>query len=159
MKVHPSNQTLILASDRRAASRSSSALDQAISAASNGGSLKRVTIVAAQPDASVLYLRAEYADTTADVGSRAAAGRASAAGASKTPVATAPNSVSPSRGVAVSRTALLPAYSNGRDEYGNIRGNVSEVSLSSYLKPAEQYAQTQRLLGTTPHPSYIDVLA
>jgi hypothetical protein len=152
VKVNPLNQTLILASERRGQSeKSGTTLDQAFSAASSGGVLKRVTIVAAQPDSSLLYLRADYASSddshpaTATLSAKAGAPSAGGGGTSQSLV---PSS---------SRSLVSSAPSAGlRDAYGN-SAKSRDVGLSSYLKPVEQYAQTQRILSPASAATHIDV--
>ena len=57
MKVTPSNQTLLLAGERDApGQRSPSIVERAL----QDTVLQRLTIVAARPDATVLYLQADY---------------------------------------------------------------------------------------------------
>jgi hypothetical protein len=58
VKVAPSNQTLILASERGLKTNASS---RAPSGAGSDGTLKRVTVFAARPDDTLLYVQAEYA--------------------------------------------------------------------------------------------------
>jgi len=125
VKIIPSNQTLILASERRPASapdvRSSSETV-----------LQRVTIVAARPDTTLVYLQADYAPQTAarDVVPQTYDDR--------TP-------------------AKSPSATGGS---GNPHGYAPDTTLTAYLSPTEQYARTQRLL-TNPNmgPQYIDVHA
>lgn len=61
MKVIPSNQTLILASERGVSGGfSTPALRNAV----GESTLKRVTIVASRPDDTFVYLQADYTSTT-----------------------------------------------------------------------------------------------
>jgi hypothetical protein len=153
VKVNPLNQTLILASERRGQSeKSGTTLDQAFSAASSGGVLKRVTIVAAQPDSSLLYLRADYAssDDSHSAGTLSAKAGTPSAGGGTTSQSLVPSS---------SRSLVSSDPAAGvRDAYGN-SAQSRDVALSSYLKPVEQYAQTQRILSPASAATHIDVRA
>ena len=60
MKVIPSNQTLILASER---GMSGGFPTPALRGAAGETALRRVTIVASRPDDTVVYLQADYAAT------------------------------------------------------------------------------------------------
>jgi hypothetical protein len=60
VKVIPSNQTLILASER---GMSGGLPTPALRGAAGETALRRVTIVASRPDDTVVYLQAEYAST------------------------------------------------------------------------------------------------
>jgi hypothetical protein len=62
VKVTPGNQTLILASERGpAAGMPARALSQSVPSRATDAVLQRITIVAARPDSTVVYLRADYA--------------------------------------------------------------------------------------------------
>jgi hypothetical protein len=62
MKAIPSNQTLILANERGVSGgRPAAALGHAARIGSGDSVLKRVTIVAAHPDTTLVYLQADYA--------------------------------------------------------------------------------------------------
>ncbi len=154
MKVTPHNQTLILASERRAqGDKSSSTLDQALKTASTGGILKRVMIVAKQPDASLLYIRADYA--TGNDGKSANEGDSATAAASRdVAVPTLARSARPGSALVVAAAAF-----DARDGHGNLQTTSRTVGLSSYLSPAEQYAQTQRLSSRPKASAGVDVLA
>lgn len=142
VKVTPSNQTLILASERRTSgAKSSTALDQAVTAASKGGTLKRVTIVAGAPNSSVVYVSADYA-TLQDA---SASHEQSAAVASS--------------GVAA-RNVGLAAFSAGTSAaFGDSHQNTGGSQISAFLSPVEQYAQTQRRASGASQAALIDVLA
>jgi hypothetical protein len=160
VKVTPNNQTLILASERgMPAGRSSAKLDSDfdLDSASTGAVLKRVTIVAARPDTTLLYLRADYSsqsdaatDTTpsysADTDAQAASDEANSAGSALI-TTTAP------------RQSLVAASGAPRDSYGNIQGSKRETGFASYLSPTDQYARTQRILSDEPEYAHIDVHA
>ncbi len=60
MKVTPSNQTLILASERGASGGFST---PALRNAAGESTLKRVTILASRPDDTLVYLQADYFTT------------------------------------------------------------------------------------------------
>jgi hypothetical protein len=149
VKVHPSNQTLILANERpNSDTKSSQMLDEAWGAAASGSSLQRITIVAARPDTSFLYLRADYASQS-NATTPGASASEPAEGIDDGPASAAPSS---SRGALVSlpvpaRYASIGAAAQ-RDAYGN----------SPTMNPAvEQYARTQRIL--TQASAYVDVYA
>ena len=177
MKVTRSNQTLILASERRGqGAKPDNTLDQAVNAASKGGALRRVTIVATQSkgdqDGGVVYVQADYSDRR----------RASDTPASPDPDtgrtpgtlsdATKTHFAPPGTALVVTSKALtrtsIPADSvgnsmlfpgsNGRDVYGNLRSEAGG-GLSAHLKPEQQYAQTQRIASSPPRSSLIDVRA
>ena len=61
MKVTPSNQTLILASERGASEGFPSS---ALRGVRGDTTLKRVTILASRPDDTLVYLQADYSSTT-----------------------------------------------------------------------------------------------
>lgn len=64
VKVIPSNQTLILASERgMSGGPLTTALARALKSAAAGSVLTRVTIVTARPDDTLLYLDADYSST------------------------------------------------------------------------------------------------
>ena len=71
VKVSPSNQTLILASESGvpAAQQAPTAFDR-LASASTDAVLQRVTIVAARPDSTLMYYQADYA-TPDDAGTAA----------------------------------------------------------------------------------------
>jgi hypothetical protein len=149
VKITPSNQTLILAGDRRGAA-ASSADSTAKSAAPNRSVLQRVTIVAARPDTTVLYLQADYsaAGDSGTARSALAAGSPGAQGASaSTAVVAQQRTTSPSQAlVGASRTSVSHPIGSGS-------------GFSSYVPPAEQYARTQRILADSPRVPQIDVHA
>jgi len=146
VKVTPANQTLILASDRRgAANKPATALGK--TPATGGSVLQRVTIVAARPDDTLIYVSADYAQALGVAGTQTAAyaGRTYAA----------PGGASRSNAVA----AVAPTSSSARDNFGNLVSRNLGSTLTSYLKPAEQYARTQRMLSDVPRVQQIDVYA
>ena len=157
MKVTPSNQTLILASERRGAV-ASSANSTGKAATSTAPVVQRVTIVAARPDTSVVYLQA--ADSAEDDAgtslptvyepraSTSLAKQASSAGILETEA----QSVSSSTALVLQRSATAP-----RGTSGNASGSGS--GFSSYVNPVEQYSRTQRILPDTPRVQQIDVHA
>ncbi len=77
MKVVPSNQTLILASER---GPPASALPHALPiAAGRETVLKRLTLVASRPDATLLYVQADYSSTAEAAGLRSESSLSTAA--------------------------------------------------------------------------------
>jgi hypothetical protein len=157
VKVTHSNQTLILASERRGqGGMPETTLDRAVNAASKGGTLKRVTIVATQPDAGIVYVRADYAarETAPGVSAAAISGTPQP---STTTLATTSNPVASTPWTPDRTGSLVPSpdSSGAKDQQSLAR----DTGLSAYLKPAEQYARTQRIQATASHPSLIDVLA
>ena len=166
MKVNPSNQTLLLASerDRLPVKAAGTSLDRALNAASSGGILKRLTIVAAEPDTSLVYVHADYAadgdETRPETGGT---GDASPPALTKTPPQTAASDSPSSIVVRSSDTggSLVLSGTIRReqtDDYGN-PWTASRDSLSSSLKPTEQYARTQRILSEVHSRTHIDVRA
>ncbi len=66
MKVTPSNQTLILASERgRSGGAPAAGLARVLRDSAVDGVLQRVTILAARPDSTLVYLQADYASDPA----------------------------------------------------------------------------------------------
>ena len=131
VNITPGSQTLILAGEGRNPTRASDA-PSGKTAASNGAVLQRLTIVASQPDTTLVYVQADYA-TLSDAALNAYA-----------------VDDSPSSSTALTASSARPTASRpttGRD-----------TSLSSYLRPVEQYARTQSILND-PAPSRIDVHA
>jgi hypothetical protein len=95
--------------------------------------LKRLTIVAAQSE-SVLYVQADYSPAAdAFANSADAAPDAPSSGTELVPQSTS------------LRLGLPRNPTTGKDPYGNPRAQSRDVGLSSYLRPAEQYALTQRI--------------
>ncbi len=149
MKITPSNQTLILASDRRGAA-ASSANSTAKSAAPNGSVLQRVTIVAARPDTTVLYLQADYS----------AAGDSGTARSTLTAGSPGAQSASASTALVAHRTASQSPALVGASRGATVSHTIGSGSgFSSYVPPAEQYARTQRILADSPRVPQIDVHA
>jgi hypothetical protein len=152
VKVSPRNQTLILASERRVQGDKSSGgtLGQALDAASNGGVLKRLTIVATRPDTELVYVHADYADAASP-----ASASSTSSGTSVVPTANQAlaGAVSATFESAASSTALT-----SRDSSGNIQSHRRDGGLSSYLRPVDQYARTQRN-WSAPASVGLDVLA
>ena len=133
-------QTLILASERAPASvMPAGGLSQLVASPGGDSVLRRVTIVAAHPDSTMVYLRADYA---AGSGSSPAPARTDAAdGGRVLGGQTLP--------IAVTRTDPPASYSvptARADPYGSNRG----ISL---------YASTQRMSLETVHAVHVDVHA
>jgi len=61
MKIAPGTQSLILAGERAGGRGAPSLLSDAMDLVASGANLKRVTLVASQPDSTVVLLRADYA--------------------------------------------------------------------------------------------------
>lgn len=120
MKVTHSNQTLILASGRRGqGAKPDDTLDQAVNAASKGGTLKRVTIVATQREgdsAAIVYLTADYA--TRPAAAERAAATLQSPGAAP---------------VAISRSPTLTAAPGGGDVSATATGSQSAGTALSAL--------------------------
>ncbi len=164
MKVKP-NQTLILAGERSSQpARANAALGttskvspNGAPAAPSGSVLSRLTVVSARPD-SLIYVQAEYSAPAASASGAVIPRTGSAA--------SLPNSLSRSDLVATSRAiqpiepVTLDNSGASRDAYGNPQTPSRDVGLSSYLRPEQQYAQTQRLAGDAPPAAlYLDVHA
>jgi hypothetical protein len=147
VKVTPSNQTLILANERPGLSgKSSMTLDQALNTAP-GSVLQRVTIVAARPDTTLLYLRADYSSQTDSPStppddSIAVDERADTI--ARTDAGTLVASSTPSR------NSLMAQNIARRDTYGNPQ---------TMNRAVEQYASTQRILVDGAEPVRVDVHA
>lgn len=151
MKITPSNQTLILASERGSAG--TSAVDTQASskallegaAAGNGSMsdaaagvdlgtgdsvLKRVTIVTAHPDSTMVYLQADYAASDAtytDISPNRVV--------ATVPAATPSTQIARSSGVAASRGALVSS------------GSSSAINLTGHpARGIALYASTQNIL-------------
>lgn len=112
-----------------------------MSAAAAGPGLSRVTIVASQPDASFVYFRADYAG-------QADGQSVSAADAGDALTTTGPAVTSTARTVVVRERGPAASRVGSRDG-----------TLSAYLKPADQYARTQRMLFDEAPAAHIDVRA
>jgi len=157
VKITPSNQTLILASERRGAINPTGATSASKTGAS-GSTLSRVTIVATQPDTSVVYLRADYSPHGGDaVGGPITYGALSSGTAVAAQTSTAATNAprgSTTTSYALASSSAVRSSSGGTSRY-------SGTSSSSYLnlKPAEQYAFTQRILSSTPVVQHIDAYA
>jgi hypothetical protein len=136
VKVIPSNQTLILASERGVSGgRPATALGHTLSIGSGDSVLKRVTIVAARPDATVVYLQAEY--DSAAKSSPGAAQTSVDAAAPGTVVATIPKS-----------SALAP-----------VSPQTPRNFPQALSRGVGLYASTQRILSEAPATIHIDVHA
>jgi hypothetical protein len=133
MKVTPNNQTLILAGERGDGVPSRGALASALPDGSRASVLKTVTIMTALPDATLVYLRADYSPPADAPSARF--------------IATAPK---PALTYARSDSAANWPPGALRDAYGNPRAQSRRVEL---------YAQTQLLLTSTPKTAQIDVHA
>ena len=165
MKVTPSNQTLILASERRGSGIRGGAAPTETS--STGAVLQRVTIVASQPDSTVLYLRADYATPAGSGASNGTAEPTDAdfaefsAGVARNLIGSA-SAGHPEIRAASTRSFLVVGAQNDhplRDGYGNALSSRRDAAITSHLPPAEQYAQTQRLVGIASPVQRIDVHA
>jgi hypothetical protein len=136
LKITPSNQTLILAGER-------SPLDQSAGLVGNGAALKRVTILAARPDATVV-VQADYYSRDDDSYSR--------------------DVTQYSRDLAPAIESQLPAIQNNSPGalavLGSNTATLSQpVTNSSYLSPVQFYARTQRGFDETRRAALLDVLA
>ena len=136
MKITPGNQSLILAGEPSGArGGADTLLTQAAQLVASGAELKRVTILAAHPDSTVVvqadyFLRQEYA-----------------AAGSGLPALTHAASHALQAGSANSRTVDLYV------------GTTSRGAGSSYRNPVELYTRTQRGLETSSKAALLDVLA
>lgn len=171
VKITPSNQTLILASERRGPAAPSAAL-VARTATPSGRALQRVTIAASQTD-TVVYLRANYGSGASSSSTHASAARApggrrlaalvdASAGQDPTVEDAAARTVSAAPGGFSTSSALVSqprTYGSPRDGYGNALYSSRDAGISSYLPPVEQYARTQRLMADTAPPQFIDAFA
>jgi hypothetical protein len=164
VKVTPSNQTLILASERPGSgARSGTPLDRALNDASVGAVLKRVTIVAARPDTTVVYLRADYSSEADKAPAKQDPPSGNAAPPLLPRISAAPQTGSPAAETAAIPSGALVALAKSpgaqRDAYGNLQPANRDAAVSSSLPPAEQYARTQRILTEAPLTARIDVRA
>ena len=135
VKVTPPNQTLILASERAnsaVAPGMMRGVGRVLDASPSGAVLRRLTIVAEQPD-EVVYIRADYAPA-----------HETATGADAYAI------------VSSNRSAVPSPPQEGLSAY---RNPVSYRNGTSNRGPVEQYAQTQRMLNDTPAAPLIDVHA
>jgi hypothetical protein len=136
VKITPGNQSLILAGEPSGArGGTNSFLDQATRLVASGTELKRVTILAAHPNSTVVvqadyFSREEYAPVRCALPALPYV-------ASHALQASSPNS----------STADLYV------------GTTSPTPGSSYRNPAELYARTQRGLDTASKATLLDVLA
>ncbi len=133
MKVIPSNQTPILANERGVSGgRPAAALGHAPGIGSGDSVLTRVTIVAAHPDTTLVYLQADYASA------EHSAGRTQSV-----------NAASPGAVVAIipKSGGLAPAPQAPRSFPQALNRGVG------------LYASTQRILADAPATVHIDVHA
>lgn len=172
VKVIPSNQTLILASEHGAQGGRSGTVGRDLNTASSGAVLQRVTMVTKLPDSTLVYVRADYASDGDASHGDAAPGNV---------VAIQPKSISPqpqdgaisdkALGTAGGSNALVtssaPTAGTGlakisgasQDLDGNPQTHSRRVGFSAQLRPEEQYAQTQRILTDTRPTAHLDVHA
>jgi hypothetical protein len=136
VKVTPSNQTLILAGERGGpTARSAAGLDHTLTIASGDAVLQRVTIVAAHPNDTLVYVQADYA-----------AANESAPRPGRSPIdASATDAVIASIGK--SGTMALPAPQAPRSGPQTMSRGVG------------LYVSTQRILSDAPAAVHIDVHA
>ncbi|MGO9512858.1 MAG: hypothetical protein ACLP2F_04345 [Steroidobacteraceae bacterium] len=151
MKVAPSQQSLILASEYLAPSATSSAvLNAALGLTASGAVLNRVTVVAARPDATLILLRADYSPRTGLTNDSPAVGEVDPEpprhDGGTNPV---PTSISAQRSLTQPRNSLRLASGS----FARSRGG------SSVFSPADLYARTQDSLGDMPKGIHVDVRA
>lgn len=179
MKVAPSNQTLILASERGTRGASLGEDKDAAPAPSAANTLQRVTMVTALPDSTLVYLRADYAPrdlADIDVPDDVISIQSKVATLAKTPAqATADLDGKPdaagsgiSGNLGGANTALVASHSSFSDSLARVSGSSKDAfgnphtsghgGLTSLLRPEEQYAQTQRILAA-PDSVQLDVHA
>jgi hypothetical protein len=153
LKIPPINQSLILAGEP-GGSRGvpqgvspgvppgvpDSLLGQASRLVAGGAALKRVTILASRPDATVVVQADYYSRDDGPVNSRLTSPREPPNGA---PAAGGPNSLALNHASTLSYPATL-----GRS-----------VTMSSYLNPIDLYTRTQRGFDHAPKSALLDVLA
>jgi hypothetical protein len=125
VKISPSNQTLILASERQVKGNKTSSgnLSRALDAVATGGTLQRLTIVAARPDDELVYVQADFASRS-----------------DRTDLVR----TQPTTTTSLARFAAYSTDQGARDEYGNALSSTRSSGFASYLRPTEQYAGTQR---------------
>ena len=122
MKVIPSNQTLILASER---GTSGGFPTPALRSAGGETALTRLTIVASRPDETLVYLQADYSATAeSSAGAEPAASTASAAEAVP-PLPALPARVSP----AAPRASSYPS-SRGIQLYSSTQRMLAETPMT-----------------------------
>ena len=136
MKVTPSNQTLILASERGVRGGDARrATSEAQSGSSPAAVLQRVTVMTALPDSTLVYLRADYAPQAERVPATVTVASQQSFG-----------------------TSLARPLTVSKDAYGNPQSRVDGARVLP-LRPEERYAQTQRILATPPSAAQLDVHA
>jgi len=145
VKVSPSNQTLILASESGvpAAQQAPTAFDR-LASASTDAVLQRVTIVAARPDSTLMYYQADYA-TPDDAGT-------AAGGTYSRPVASSITSLR-------TASAAMPAPAGGESFASGTAGAMARVSSPAASRGVSLYARTQGNLAESPTTGYLDVHA
>ncbi len=140
MNLTAAGQSLLRAGEQfGSGSKLSSPIGEALSVITNGASLKRVTLVAEQADASVVLVRADYAAPA------------------ETQSSNAPADSSP-------RTAQEPidvTWTDVAGDTGPTAGELTAVSRppggSSYFNPVWQYARTQSGVRADPKGLHLDV--
>jgi len=136
VKITPSNQSLILAGEPSGARGGvNTFLDQAARLVAPGAELKRVTILAARPNSTVVvqadyFSREEFAPVRSELPAL-------------------PHAASHALQVASPNSSTANLYV----------GTTSRGSGSSYRNPVELYARTQRGLDTPSKAALLDVLA
>jgi hypothetical protein len=119
MKIAPGTQSLILAGERANGRGSPSLLSDAMDLVASGANLKRLTLVASQPDSTVVLLRADYASLDQepiDV------------------IATDVESIPPPDTQPVPRRAVgITAYLHPLDRYALTQSGLGAGSKGSYL--------------------------
>jgi hypothetical protein len=130
---------LLLASERGTSAgvdKAGAAQGQAQNAASSGAVLKRLTIVAARPDATLVYLRADYA-TQADASPGNVVATLSRPGA----------------------TLSQPSAALRPSALTHISGTSGSSQTQTQSRGVGLYARTQRILADLPETMHIDVHA
>jgi len=159
VNITPSSQTLILAGEQVPQSaKPGVSAGQGHDAAPSGAVLRRVTMLTAWPDSTLVYVRADYAPPANPSPDNVVAIQP------KSIVASAHTGISEGAAagttlVAQPRRYSLSVRTHSRDVNGNPQSPSGGGGLSTYLKPEEQYAQTQRILAGEPRTSHLDVHA
>ena len=140
MNVTPGGSSLLLAGEQFAASgKPGSPIGEALSALTSGATLKRVTLLAEQPDATVVLVHADY--------SAAADSRPLAASA-------APAKRITQQPIDVSWTEVEADAGLAGRQLTSVR---PPAGASTYFNPLWQYTRIQAGLGADPRGAHLDL--
>lgn len=142
MNITAGASSLLLAGEQlRASGKPGSPIGEALSALTNGATLQRVTLLAEQPDATVVLVRADYS-----------------AAADSPPAA-----ASAAQAKRITQEPIDVSWTEVEADAGPQGGQVISARLpagtSTYFNPLWQYTRIQAGLGADPRGAHLDLRA